>query len=82
MFVLISIGTMGFILIADYNFINALYMTVITVSTVGFKEVEPLDFQSKLFTSQALIKELNYIDLIGRNILVPNSTLSKNSHPS
>lgn len=50
MFVLISIGTIGFILFADYNFINALYMTVITVSTVGFKEVEPLDFKSKIFT--------------------------------
>lgn len=50
MFILISIGTIGFILIADYNFINALYMTVITVSTVGFKEVEPLDYESKIFT--------------------------------
>lgn len=50
MFGLISIGVTGFIWIADYSFIDALYMTVITVSTVGFKEVQPLDFESKIFT--------------------------------
>ncbi len=48
--VILMIGTGGYILIADYSFINALYMTVITVSTVGFKEVEPLDLPSKVFT--------------------------------
>ena len=50
MFGLIFIGVVGFIWIAEYNFIDALYMTVITVSTVGFKEVQPLDFESKIFT--------------------------------
>ncbi len=49
-FGLIFIGVAGFIWIAEYNFIDALYMTVITVSTVGFKEVQPLDFESKIFT--------------------------------
>ncbi len=50
LFVVISIGTIGFIFISDYSFINALYMTIITISTVGFKEVEPLDADSKIFT--------------------------------
>ena len=36
-----------------------------------------IDFQSKLFTSAALIEEVSLIDLVGRNILVPNSSLSK-----
>ena len=44
------VGTFGFMLIDDYTFINALYMTVITVSTVGFKEAQPLDDAGKLFT--------------------------------
>ncbi|MCF6170647.1 MAG: potassium channel protein [Bacteroidales bacterium] len=43
-------GTFGYILIGDYSFIDALYMTVITVSTVGFKEARPLDDGGKLFT--------------------------------
>jgi len=50
LFVVISIGTLGFIFISDYSFINAIYMTIITISTVGFKEVEPLDAESKIFT--------------------------------
>jgi len=50
LFVVISLGTLGFIFISDYSFINALYMTIITISTVGFKEVEPLDYESKVFT--------------------------------
>jgi uroporphyrinogen III methyltransferase/synthase len=36
-----------------------------------------VDFQSKHFTSEALIEEISLIDLVGRKILVPNSTLSK-----
>lgn len=35
-----------------------------------------IDFQSKLSTSDSLLKELGYIDLIGRKILVPCSKLS------
>lgn len=30
--------------------IDALYMTVITITTVGFSEVNPLDYESKIFT--------------------------------
>ena len=46
----ISIGVMGFRYFSDYSWINALYMTVITMSTVGFSEVQPLDDNAKLFT--------------------------------
>jgi len=35
---------------ANYNWIDALYMTVITITTVGFGEVAPLDPESKIFT--------------------------------
>ncbi len=49
-FMIIFIGTLGYILISDYTFIDALYMTIITISTVGFKEVQPLDTGSKIFT--------------------------------
>ena len=37
-------------LLAEYGFVDALYMTVITVSTVGFMEVQPLDLDAKIFT--------------------------------
>ena len=46
----ISIGIIGFILIEGYNFLDALYMTIITLGTVGFSEVNPLSPEGKIFT--------------------------------
>lgn len=43
-------GTAGYIIIEDMRFIDALYMTVITLATVGFKEVKELDIPGKVFT--------------------------------
>ena len=47
---LIATGVLGYIFISDYSFVDALYMTVITISTVGFGVLEPLNDQEKLFT--------------------------------
>jgi voltage-gated potassium channel len=43
-------GIMGYMLITGYSWIDALYMTIITVTTVGFSEVGPMDTQGKIFT--------------------------------
>ena len=43
-------GTAGYMLIEQMRFIDALYMSVITVSTVGFGEVKPLSPVGRLFT--------------------------------
>ncbi|GGK25402.1 potassium transporter TrkA [Yeosuana aromativorans] len=48
--VVISFGILGFKIISHYTWIDALYMTIITITTVGFGEVVPLDNQSKVFT--------------------------------
>ena len=47
---IVVIGTVGYIFIEGYNLIDALYMTVITMSTVGFEEVEPLSDAGQIFT--------------------------------
>ena len=47
---LVLIGTIGYMNIEHYTFIEALYMTVITVSTVGFEEVHNLSSVGMLFT--------------------------------
>ncbi|NRA91451.1 MAG: potassium channel protein [Psychroserpens sp.] len=47
---LVVIGVIGFMITANYSFVDALYMTVITISTVGYKEVQPPDVDAKLFT--------------------------------
>jgi voltage-gated potassium channel len=48
-------GTLGYILIEGYSWMDAFYMTVITVSTVGFSEVVPLSMEGRLFTSFLII---------------------------
>jgi len=64
LFVLIFLGTAGFVFIADYSWINGLYMTVITISTVGFKEVEPLDVDAKIFTIFLIITSITLFGYI------------------
>lgn len=43
-------GCLGYILLEGYTLIEAIYMTIITVSTVGFTEVQPLSEAGRLFT--------------------------------
>ncbi|MEG0584091.1 MAG: potassium channel protein, partial [Cetobacterium sp.] len=40
----------GYMFLEDYNFLDALYMTVITLATVGFSEVKPLSPEGRIFT--------------------------------
>jgi voltage-gated potassium channel len=43
-------GVSGYMIIEDYSFLDALYMTVITISTVGYKEVAELSPKGQVFT--------------------------------
>lgn len=43
-------ATAYYTLVEDFGFIDALYQTIITVSTVGFGEVAPLDDRGRAFT--------------------------------
>lgn len=52
---ILAIGTFGYYLIESWSLFDALYMTVITLATVGFKEVQPLSDQGKLFTIVLII---------------------------
>lgn len=47
---LLMVGVAGFMVIEGYNIWEAIYMTVITVTTVGFNEVKPLSFHGRIFT--------------------------------
>ena len=47
---IVAAGTIGYMIIEGWQFIDALYMTVITISTVGFKEVNQVDLAGRIFT--------------------------------
>ena len=47
---IIAIGILGYMGLSGYNFVDALYMTVITVTTVGFGELQPFSPEEKIFT--------------------------------
>ena len=52
---IIIIGIAGYMIIEKYNFVDALYMTTLAVTTVGFTEVEPLSPAGEMFTTFLLI---------------------------
>ena len=46
---IIIFGVIGFMVIEEWSFLDALYMTIITISTVGYRELYPLSDQGKIF---------------------------------
>ncbi len=53
--VIILIGIIGFMLIEGYGLLDAMYMTIVTVTTVGYEEVHPLSKLGKFFNIGLII---------------------------
>jgi len=51
----IAFGTLGYAMIEDWQAFDALYMTIITLATVGFREVHELSPEGKIFTIVLII---------------------------
>jgi len=74
---LLCIGVLGYRFISGYQWLDAIYMTVITVTTVGFAEVIPLDPQSKIFT---IFLILTSVVIVGYAIsIITDYILSRNN---
>ena len=48
--ILLGVGVVGFKILTGESWIDCFYMTVITISTVGFTEAVPIDDNAKVFT--------------------------------
>ena len=55
------IGTVGFCVIEEFDILNAFYMAVITMSTVGFTEVHELSDKGRLFTAIYILVNLGIL---------------------
>ncbi|MDP8241112.1 MAG: NAD-binding protein [Candidatus Hatepunaea meridiana] len=51
-------GTLGFVLIEDWSILDSLWMTVITMSTVGFGDVVPPDSIGRILTIAIIISTI------------------------
>jgi voltage-gated potassium channel len=49
--IILVVGTMGFVLIDGYSWFDAFYMTLTTITTVGYGEIRPLDRAGRIFNS-------------------------------
>ncbi len=71
------LGVFGYRIISNYDWVDAIYMTIITVTTVGFAEVRPLDTASKIFTVFLIISSVFILafalSVITEHILSRNS---------
>ncbi|MFC1991267.1 potassium channel family protein [Chloroflexota bacterium] len=47
---IIAVGTTGYTVIEGWSFLDSLYMTVITITTVGYAEVHPLSISGRIFS--------------------------------
>jgi voltage-gated potassium channel len=56
-----AVGTAWFFFMESHSLLDSLYMTVITISTVGFKEVVTLDASGRLFTVFLIITGLTVL---------------------
>jgi voltage-gated potassium channel len=64
----VVVGISGFVLIEGYEVLDAFYMTIVTISTVGFREVEPLSDGGKIFTSIFIIFNLVFFVFLGSTV--------------
>ena len=55
LFLLLAIGTLGYVLIEGWSVSDSLFMIVITLSTIGYGEVRPLSEGGRLFTIALII---------------------------
>lgn len=57
----VSMGTVGYMILEKWNFLDSLYMTVITLTTVGFGEIHPVSDQGRILTMTILISGLGVV---------------------
>lgn len=67
---LTMIGTLGYHLIEKWSWFDSLYMTIITLATIGYGETNPLDFWGRVFTLALIVMGVLSISYIAAQFTV------------
>ena len=71
--VVVVVGVVGFMLITGMGLVDALFMTITTISTVGFREVVPLGPGGQLFTIALIVSGVGIVfysaTLVARDLI-------------
>jgi len=67
--VILLAGTSGYVLIEGWAFLDALFMTVITISTVGYNEVHPLSHAGEAFSIALILISVGAVFYILTNVV-------------
>lgn len=62
-------GTVGYVVIEGWSFTDALYMTVITLSTVGYSEVGRLSLAGRIFTMVVIILGVGFVFYLAGSVV-------------
>jgi voltage-gated potassium channel len=70
--VVLAYGVAGYMLLEGWSFLDALYMSLISLTTVGYKEVRPVDPSGQWFTVTLLLMGVSLVvvtlSLVSRSI--------------
>ncbi len=66
---LVVLGTLGYHILEGWPILDSLYMTVITLGTVGYKEIGPLDPPGKVFTIGLIIFGVGIVFWAGASLI-------------
>jgi voltage-gated potassium channel len=74
--IVVAVGVAGYMVIEGWDFLDAFFMTIITISTVGYSEIHPLSAAGRLFTSALIVVGVGTM-LFGFGVFA--ETLAENS---
>lgn len=70
LFLLILTGTFGYAFLLDVSLLDGLYMTIITISSVGYKEVAPMTDLAKIFSIVLILFGVGTVGYTLTNLLL------------
>lgn len=66
---LVAIGTAGYMVIENWTMMDSLYMTVITLSTIGYGEVNPVSPPGRIFTLFLIVMGVGFFLYVIGNVV-------------